>query len=218
MDALRSEKQLPSSRLFSIGHSNHTWDKFVAILRAADVAAVADVRSSPYSKWTPHFNRPELQRGLRDSGIEYLFLGEQLGGRPANADVYDDSGRVNYELTRTTVEFKSGISRLIQEAQRSCVAMLCAEEDPLDCHRGLMITPALVELGRSPLHLRGDGSVETTAELEERLFAETGVGDGILDGLFAASVTPEERQALLQEAHRTLARKRGFRRAEASDI
>jgi hypothetical protein len=89
--------------------------------------------------------------------------------------------------------------------------MLCAEEDPLDCHRGLMITPALLECGISPIHLRGDGSAETTETMEERLLAATGVGAGILDGLFAVCVTAEERRDLLAEAYRSMAQRKAFR-------
>jgi hypothetical protein len=89
--------------------------------------------------------------------------------------------------------------------------MLCGEADPLHCHRGLMITPVLVERGIFPVHLRKDGTAETTAELEARLLAETGVGNGVLDGLFAEMLTEEERQQFLQEAYRVRAKRAGYR-------
>jgi hypothetical protein len=95
--------------------------------------------------------------------------------------------------------------------------MLCAEEDPLDCHRGLMIAPALVTQGIATAHLRGDGRIETTAEMETRLLAETKVGSGILDGLFAAMVSEAERRQYLAEAYRVMARRKAFRqRSDAS--
>lgn len=97
-------------------------------------------------------------------------------------------------------------------------ALLCAEEDPLNCHRGLMITPALVERGLAPVHLRGDGSAETTAAMEQRLLAETGVGAGVLDGLFAAAVPDDERRRMVAEAYRLRARRKAFRwRPDVSD-
>src|SRR5262249_733507 len=92
------------------------------------------------------------------------------------------------------------------------IAMLCAEEDPLDCHRGLMITPALTQHDIAPLHLRGDGRTETTAEMETRLLAETRVASGILDGLFAATISAGERRQLLADAYRIMARRKAFRR------
>src|SRR5262249_2133469 len=126
-------------------------------------------------------------------------------------DLYDDAGRVDYERVRQTETFRQGLERLIRGLDRYAVALLCSEADPLDCHRGLMITPALGGRGLAPVHLRKDGTAETTAEMEQRLLAETGVGAGILDGLFAASVTVEERRRFLAEAYRDMARRKGFR-------
>jgi uncharacterized protein (DUF488 family) len=196
--------------LYSVGHSNNDWPAFLALLRRAGVTAVADVRSSPYSRRLPHFNRAELEAGLRAAGIGYLFLGDQLGGRPEDPDVYAPDGRVDYEKVRRTFAFRQGLERLLQDLERFTVAMLCAEDDPLDCHRGLMITPALREFGVAPLHLRKDPAVESTPEMEARLLAETGVGAGLLDGLFAPLVSEDERHRLLAEAYRRMAGKKAY--------
>jgi uncharacterized protein (DUF488 family) len=204
----------PSStdgRLFSIGHSNHDLLRLVELLRRAGVQAVADVRSQPFSRWLPQFNRHALAQGLRPHGIGYLFLGDALGGRPAESSVYDAEGRVDYERVRATAGFRQGIDRLLEVAERGKVAMLCSEEDPLDCHRALMIGPALIERGAAPAHLRGNGTIETTTALEERLLAETNVGAGILDGLFAFDVTTEERRQFLADAYRVMAGRKAFR-------
>lgn len=208
----------PAPRLFTIGHSNHELDVFLRLLRAAGATAVADVRSAPYSPRYPHYNREELERELSGCGLVYVFLGDLLGGRPQRPSLYDPDGRVNYERVRQTADFREGLDRLASALDWYTPALLCAEEDPLDCHRGLMITPALVERGLAPVHLRGDGSVETTAAMEQRLLAETGVGAGVLDGLFAAAVPDEERRRLLAEAYRLRARRKAFRwRPEVSD-
>ncbi|HJT79093.1 MAG TPA: DUF488 domain-containing protein, partial [Gemmataceae bacterium] len=197
-------------RLLSVGHSNHDAEGFLRLLRGAGVGLVADVRSRPFSGRWPHFNRPELERALRAAGIGYVFLGDQLGGRPGRAGLYTAEGRADYEGIRRTPEFNAGLDRLIGEAERGTVAMLCSEADPLDCHRGLMIAPALVARGLAPGHLRRDGTVETTAEVEARLLAETKVGEGITDGLFAALVTPAEREQLLAEAYRVMACRKAY--------
>lgn len=213
MGASRAEKQMKqdSPRLFSVGHSNHDLVQFLHLLQQAGITAVADVRSSPYSQRLPHFNRPELERALGLHGIAYVFLGDLLGGRPESENLYDEEGRVDYENVRATEFFQRGLDRLIQGMERHTIAMLCAEEDPLDCHRGLMITPALVERGLAPLHLRRGGSIETTAQMVERLFAETGVGVGVVDGLFAEMLSDEERRQYLAEAYRNRAQLRAFR-------
>jgi uncharacterized protein (DUF488 family) len=208
----------PSSRLFSIGHSNHELSRFLLLLEGARVTAIADVRSSPFSQRLPHYNRSELERALRQHDIGYAFLGDLLGGRPQQADVYDADGRVDYERVRATERFRRGLDRLMAGVEDYTVVMLCAEEDPLDCHRGLMIAPALVERGIHPAHLRGDGSVETTAAMEHRLLEETGVGKGIVDGLYATLVSDEERRQLLAEAYRHRAKRKAFRlRSEAAE-
>lgn len=200
-------------RLFSVGHSNHDLDRFLSLLRDAGITAIADVRSQPYSRRLPHFSRPELERALREAGIAYAFLGDTLGGRPESPSLYDADGLVNYERVRGTAAFQQGLERLCQATEKFRVAMLCGEEDPLDCHRGLMITPALAERGVQPGHVRKEDRIESTPEMEARLLAETGVGDGLLDGLFATMISDEERGRLLAEAYRAMAQRKGFRRA-----
>jgi len=209
---MRSASDATSSpaRLVSVGHSNHEWPVFVALLRRAGVTALADVRSSPYSGRYPCFNREPLAGALREEGIAYVFLGDLLGGRPGLPSLYDDDGRVNYERVRQTEAFQRGLEQLTHGLNGNTVAFLCSEEDPLQCHRGLMIAPALSERGFPPHHLRKDGSLESNKQMERRLLRETGVGAGLLDGLFAATLTEEERRSLLAEAYRCQARRKAY--------
>jgi uncharacterized protein (DUF488 family) len=219
MDTPDSEKQMGSAtnlppagaHLFSIGHSNHDWPGFVALLQQAGVTALADVRSSPFSRRHPQFNRGDLERGLTEHGIAYVFLGDLLGGRPGASELYHPEGWVDYERVRATAAFRRGLERLIRGLDDFTIAMLCSEDDPLDCHRGLLIAPALVEQGITPLHLRKDGSVETTAEMERRLLQETNL-DETVNGLFAAMLTEAERRQIVAEAYRVLNRKKAYRR------
>jgi uncharacterized protein (DUF488 family) len=199
------------STLLSVGHSNHTPDYLLHLLAGQSVTAVADVRSRPFSKRLPHFNQPELEESFRQHGIAYVFLGDLLGGRPQRRELYDTEGRVDYEKVRATEDFERGIDRLVRGLERHNVAFLCGEEDPLDCHRGLMITPALVELGISPAHLRKDGTMQTTPAMERELLEVTGVGGGMHDGLFAELLSGEERREDLTEAYRRMARKKAYR-------
>lgn len=218
MDQERSKKQMRSAgdaeeaaaRLVSVGHSNHDWPAFVALLRRAGVTALADVRSSPYSRRYPDFNREPLAWGLREAGIAYVFLGDLLGGRPGQPSLYDEDGRVNYERVQRTEAFQRGLEQLMCARNGNTVAFLCSEEDPLHCHRGLMIAPALSERGFPPYHLRKDGSLESNEQMERRLLRETGVGVGLLDGLFEATMTEEERRSLLAEAYRCQARRKAY--------
>jgi hypothetical protein len=224
MDTEEREKQMGSAtdlppagaRLFSVGHSDHDWPEFVDLLQQAGVTAIADVRSSPFSRHHPQFNRVELERGLSEHGIAYVFLGDLLGGRPGARELYHLEGWVDYERVRATDAFRRGLDRLIGGLGRHTIAMLCSEDDPLDCHRGLMITPALFEQGIVPLHLRKDGSVETTAEMERRLLKDAGL-DGAMNGLFATLLTDEDRRQILAEAYRVLNRRKAYRRDEEEE-
>jgi uncharacterized protein (DUF488 family) len=207
-----------SDRVFSAGHSNHEWDRFLALLHGAAITAIADVRSSPYSKRWPQFSKRPLEDALQANGIRYVYLGDCLGGRPASRDLYDADGRADYEKVRATPAFQRGLERLLHGAERYCVAMLCSEDDPLDCHRGLMITPALVELGVSPRHLRKDGSLETTAALELRLLKETRLEERLEADLFHPAPDAAEVRALMAEAYRLMAKKKAFQlQSEESD-
>lgn len=204
-------------RLYSVGHSNHDWPSFAALLRTAGVTDLADVRSRPFSRYCPHFNRGPLEKGLREHGIAYIFLGDLLGGRPDSPALYDDEGRVNYERVRQTEAFQRGLDRLIGQRSGGAIAFLCSEEDPLACHRGLMIAPALRALGHVCGHLRKDGSIESNADMENRLLRETGIGAGLIDGLFAEMLTEEDRQAILAEAYRRMAARKGYRTQEEEE-
>jgi hypothetical protein len=199
-------------RLYSIGHSHHTIDAFLALLRGAGVTAVADVRSSPFSRRLPHFNRPDLEAALGTHEIAYVFLGDQLGGRPTGAELFDERGAADYERVRRTPAFREGLARLIAGLERFTVAVVCAEEDPLDCHRGLMIAPALAECGIAWRHLRKDGTVETMPEFEDRLLRQTKlIGRLTQRDLFAPVPSRAE---VLAEAYRIMAAKKAYRLEE----
>lgn len=145
---------------FTLGHSNHAIDKWLDLLRQHAIEVAVDTRTSPYSKYAPQFDKALMQRSLEGAGMRYLFLGVELGGRPANPEYYDAAGRVLYGRLRDDVHFKAAIARLETGIERFRVALICGEEDPAHCHRRLLIGRVLTELGHTMLHIRGDGRVE----------------------------------------------------------
>ena len=149
--------------IFTIGHSRHAEDRFVALLRGAGVTRVVDVRSHPASKWAPHFGKAALARWLAAAGIDYAFLGRALGGRPDGADFYRPDGTVDHPRRAAAPDFQAGLDRLIELAGARPTAILCAEEDPARCHRRRLIAPALAARGVTVRHLRGDGRLEPDA-------------------------------------------------------
>jgi uncharacterized protein (DUF488 family) len=156
----------PQTVVYSIGHSNHTLERFVELLRGHGIGAVADVRSTPYSKFAPWSARRVLAKQLSLLGIRYVFLGEQLGGRPEGDEFEGVTDRD--ELYRRIAQagfFKEGIDRLQRGTERFRVAMLCSEEDPSVCHRHNLITPELRRRGFVVGHIRRDGSVQAADDI-----------------------------------------------------
>ncbi len=155
--------------VFTVGHSNHSPEAFIKLLRRHGVAGVADVRSFPYSRSTPHFNHENLRRLLDDVDIAYTFLGGELGGRPADRSCYDANWRVLYDRVMDTDPFDDGIRRVIRSADEHRVALLCTEKEPLECHRTLLIARVLTERGVAVEHILADGRLENHDTATERL-------------------------------------------------
>ena len=152
--------------VFTVGHSNHSVERFTGLLREHGIELVADIRSHPYSRHVPYFNVRSLEEILSHYGIGYLFLGGELGGRPRGEIFYDSDDRVDYALVGRSRSFLDGISRLEQESRVRRVALLCSEEAPARCHRRLLVGRALEELGFTLRHIRGDGSIQIEGETD----------------------------------------------------
>lgn len=157
--------ETPQPDLFSIGHSTQSPEAFISLLRQYGIEVVADVRTSPFSRFNPHFNRRDLQLGLAEAGIQYVFLGAELGGRPDRDEFYDPDGHVLYGRMAETAEFVAGLERLLDGAKRFRVAMMCSEENPADCHRFLLITRVLHGEAVRVAHIRGDATSQRTEDL-----------------------------------------------------
>jgi len=163
--------------LWTIGHSDHSWEEWLKLLRGAGLSAIADVRSVPRSKRCPHFNGDTMAARLRAEGIAYVPLGKELGGRPEDPSVYR-GGQVDYELLRETPLFRSGIERVIVGAKKGYrIALLCSEADPAYCHRALAVAPSLVEAGEEVMHILPGGRLEPHEALLRRLLRMTGEAD-----------------------------------------
>ena len=152
-------------RIYSIGHSNHPLDTFIALLAAHGIEVLVDVRSAPYSRYAPHFNPATLKEHLSAAGCRYLYLGKELGGRPEGAEFYDAAGHVRYDRLAESPSFLAGLERLIAGAGRFRVAIMCSEEDPAGCHRRLLIGRVLAGRGIALIHIRGDGRLQSEAEI-----------------------------------------------------
>ncbi|HEY0940436.1 MAG TPA: DUF488 domain-containing protein [Steroidobacter sp.] len=154
--------------IYSVGHSNHPIAYFLELLRGSGVDLLADVRSTPYSRFNPQFRRDSLAAVLGEHGIEYLFLGEELGARSKDPSCYEE-GRINYRKLAATDLFQRGIERLLAAAKTHTLAIMCAEKDPLDCHRTILVARELVSRGEPVSHILASSEVEPHDLIMQRL-------------------------------------------------
>lgn len=195
-----------TSRLLTLGHSTRSAEELLDLLVRYETTAVADVRSVPFSRWTPQFNQNPLKRALKERGISYVFLGKELGARSDDPTCYVDD-KVQYRRLAATPAFRAGIERLIEGSARERIAIMCAEGEPLDCHRTILVARELIAAGAQVAHILPDGSLELHAasvrRLMERLkmlqpaFLES--PEGLEDRVYASQ---EDRIAYVRSAAR----------------
>ena len=174
--------------VYTIGHSNHPLERFLALLRRHGIEAVADVRSMPASRRHPQYNRERLEAALAGNGIGYLFLGKELGARRAEPEAYE-GGVASYERIARLPAFRSGLDIVKQSAAEHRTALMCAEKEPLDCHRALLVCRHLRDAIDGIHHILADGVLESHAAVERRLAANIGAGAAQPD-LFAVENEP----------------------------
>ncbi len=184
------------SRIFTIGHSTHSIETFIDMLSRHGITAIGDVRSSPYSRYNPQYNKEALHRSLAEQGIKYVFLGQELGARSDDLSCYVN-GRVQYEALAKTDSFQHGIERICKGVGKGfTMALMCAEKDPLDCHRTILVARVLVRKGFNVLHILEDGKIEAQAQAEDRLLKQFNLNN---DDLFLSSKELLEKAFFLQE-------------------
>lgn len=157
--------------VFTVGHSTHSQERLIKLLTDHNISALCDIRSKPYSRINPHFNREEIRRRLRDYGVSYVFLGKELGARSSDPAAYMN-GRVQYGLLARTPLFQQGLARVREGLKKHTIALMCAERDPLECHRSILVARHLVDLGIQVQHIHADSHVESHADAMERLVAQ----------------------------------------------
>jgi uncharacterized protein (DUF488 family) len=182
--------------LLTIGHSNLPADGFMTLVQGAGVTAIADVRSVPFSRRYPWFSGPALAAHLQGAGVAYLPFGDVLGSRPRDPALYCE-GVADYEKMAATPQFRGGLDRVAEAAGRFRVCLMCAEREPLDCHRCLLVARALAERGRTLGHILIDGTIEPHTATEERLLGRAGAADDLFGG----------RASRVAQAYRARARK-----------
>jgi uncharacterized protein (DUF488 family) len=157
-------------QLFTIGHSNHCIDHFLELLTLFRISAITDVRSSPYSKYSPQFNKDVLENALSNVGIDYVFMGGELGARRSESSCYVDD-QAKYERIAQLPAFRRGIERVLEGIEHYIIALMCSESDPIACHRTILVCRELKKTcpALRITHILGDGAEERHDASEKRL-------------------------------------------------
>lgn len=195
----RAEQDVPQP-IYTIGHSNHLLETFLALLHAHAIEVLIDTRSSPFSRYSPHFSRDALKAAVQDAGIKYGFYGRELGGRPENQAFYDPEGRADYAQIAASELFQAGLARLVAGAAKRRTALLCSEENPSVCHRRLLISRVLFDQKVRVCHIRGDGRLEDERELRGREDLEHCRQRGLFDDAESTEAVPWKSLKSLQSA------------------
>ena len=146
--------------IYTIGHSIHDWETFLGLLNMHGVDVVVDARSAPVSRRAAFANKRTMPALLKQEDLAYVYLGDALGGKPSDGDLYGEDGKPDYRKMRALESFQAGIDTVFELSERQTVALMCSEEDPSKCHRHLLIEPAMLQRGVGLMHIRRDGSVQ----------------------------------------------------------
>jgi uncharacterized protein (DUF488 family) len=163
-------------RVFTIGHSSQEFSSFLKLLQQHGVTAVGDVRSAPYSRRYPQFSREPLEKALREAGITYVYLGKELGARSDDPGCYEN-GSVRYQRLAKTELFQAGLDRVERGLQSFTLALMCAEKEPLHCHRSILVSREVEKRGIRVEHILADGSLERHSDTESRLLKMLRLGE-----------------------------------------
>ncbi|GAB4208155.1 MAG: DUF488 domain-containing protein [Roseiflexaceae bacterium] len=204
----------PDSIVYTIGHSHHQIDAFLALLAGHGITCLIDVRSTPYSRIAPQFNKPALQKALKQQQVLYAHFDQEFGARQTDSALLDDEGIVDFDKVRATAAFRSGVERLRRAlAQGYSVCLMCAEANPFECHRFSMICSQLVREGLEVRHILKDATLATQQDVEgwmlqkyHKRLPQSSLFDGV--------VTPEDQLAFAYRLHN---KEVGYRQDQESE-
>jgi uncharacterized protein (DUF488 family) len=192
--------------LYTVGHSNRSLEDFLLTIQSHGITAIADVRSQPYSRMHSQFDREALAASLKLSDVAYVFLGKELGARTADLSCYVDD-KVQFDRLARTAAFKEGLERVREGMKQYCVALLCAEKEPLACHRTILVARELAMQGIPIRHILSPTEAEDHAQTTDRLLQELEMDEGHL--FF-------NREELIAEAFRLQGQRVAYQRSDSA--
>lgn len=181
---------MSNSTIYSIGHGNKKIEEFIEELKSFNILFLLDIRSKPYSKWSPQFNQNQLEIELNNNNIKYVFIGNMLGGLPNDRSCYDNNGKVVYDYIKQKLFFRQGLKRLITANQKQInIAIMCSESNPCECHRSKLIGQELLNQDISIKHIISKFKFKS----QEIVMGELTKGNNLID-LFGEEVEFKSRK------------------------
>jgi uncharacterized protein (DUF488 family) len=187
--------------IYTIGHSSHDNIYFLQLLEKFNINCIVDIRSVPFSKYVPHFNKNVIKKFLNFHNLHYVYMADEFGAIRQDTNLFHPKGYLDFEIVKHTKSFRNGIDRLNAGISKGyIISLMCTEKDPLDCHRSIMIAPELTKDNFLVNHILPDGNIETQQELEDRLL-KLYFPTHIQQDLFS-TIENNDKKDLLEKAYR----------------
>ncbi|MPQ30547.1 DUF488 domain-containing protein [Clostridium estertheticum] len=188
--------------IYTIGHSNYPVEFLLKRLNIHKVNCLIDVRSTPYSKYTPQYNAPNLKKYLNSMGIYYMHMGEELGARQLDENLYSSEGYLDFNKFSRTDLFQRGIERVKDGMKKDFkVALMCTEKDPIDCHRNILVAREFYKQGYNVKNILINSKIESQSELEQRLL-EMYFPNRLQSSIFELIEGTEDEKVLIDKAYK----------------
>ena len=197
--------------IYTIGHSNYTMERLIDMLEYYNINCVVDIRGTPYSKYNIQFDKETIRYTLTNAGFVYIYIGKELAAKRIRKNSYNNEGYSNFEEVIKEEEFKRGVERLKNGCEKGYkIILLGAMQDPIRCHRSILVGRELVKNDFDVKHILDDYSIVTQDDIEEMLLNKyfSNRNQITIEDLTGNSLNNEE---MINEGYKLANREIGYR-------
>ena len=197
--------------IYTLGHSNYPFDKFIEILKKYNINCVVDIRAIPYSKYNTQYNKEFFQSNLKKLGYTYIYMADEFGAKRKTRSSYNDQGYADFDKVVLEDDFRKGIERLkIGCAKNYKIVLLGAMQEPIRCPRAILLGKELIKEGFDVKHIMHEGNLKTQEELEEQLLEKyfEGRNQLTMDSLLGNAMSRED---MINESYKLANKEIGYR-------
>ena len=197
--------------IYTRGHSNYTLERLIDMLEYYNINCVVDIRGTPYSKYNIQFDKEAIRYTLTNAGFVYIYMGKELAAKRIRKNSYNNEGYSNFEEVIKEEEFKRGVERLKNGCEKGYkIILLGAMQDPIRCHRSILVGRELVKNDFDVKHILDDYSIVTQDDIEEMLLNKyfSNRNQITIEDLTGNSLNNEE---MINEGYKLANREIGYR-------